>query len=220
MRYMDLVAYTTLAEALPWWKSRCDELLREPRKCYSHVYPYVSDISSIIAYLLVGGLVDSDHCQSTGCEALEAGSHFSHAAYPSSSTYTCRLNAHFSAYLLLVPTVWHGLDRRPPIFPTRIVDSICLFYDSTLTCGSAFQPRHVGEERWQMGYRLCVEERQYGFGIYPGSYGTLHLGIDNAYGEQTKLRVSVFAHFPSTFHYYSHCHSRLLHQSLSGAQQW
>lgn len=81
MRYMDLVAYTTLVEALPWWKSRCDELLREPRKCYSHVYPYVSDISSIIAYLLVGGLV------AFGIWVISTG-HLKSGFTPPSSTYS------------------------------------------------------------------------------------------------------------------------------------
>ena len=33
-----------------------------------------------------------------------------------------------------------------------------------------------------MVYRLCLEERKYSFGIYPGRNRALHLGIDDAFG--------------------------------------
>jgi Protein of unknown function (DUF3433) len=86
------------------------------------------------------------------------------------------------AYLVLIPIVWPGLDRRLPILPRCIADSIVLFYDSTLVRKDAFLPRRMDEQRWHMKYRLCLDERRYGFGIYPGRYGALHFGIDDVYG--------------------------------------
>ena len=86
------------------------------------------------------------------------------------------------AYLILIPIVWPGPDRKLPILPLCIADSIVLFYDSTLVRKDAFLPRHMSEQRWHMTYRLCLEERRYGFGIYPGRYGALHYGIDDVYG--------------------------------------
>jgi hypothetical protein len=40
----------------------------------------------------------------------------------------------------------------------------------------------MDEQRWHMKYRLCLDERRYGFGIYSGQYGALHFGIDDVYG--------------------------------------
>jgi hypothetical protein len=85
-------------------------------------------------------------------------------------------------YLVLIPLLWPGLDRRLPIAPVCIADSIVLFYDSTLVRKDAFLPHRMNEERWHMKYRLCLEERSYGFGVYPGRYGGLHVGIDDVYG--------------------------------------
>lgn len=89
------------------------------------------------------------------------------------------------AYLVLIPFVWPGLDRRLPIVPVCIADAITLFYDSTLVRDShnIFLPqRRMDEERWHMQYRLCLAERKYGFGVYPGRYSALHIGIDDVYG--------------------------------------
>lgn len=85
-------------------------------------------------------------------------------------------------YLFLIPIVWPGLDRRLPILPSCIADPIVLFYESTLVRKDAFLPRRMDEQRWHMKYRLCLDERRYGFGIYPGRNGALHLGIDDVYG--------------------------------------
>lgn len=54
-----------------------------------------------------------------------------------------------------------------------------------------------------MKYRLCLEERKYGFGIYPGRYGALHLGIDDVYGyneDEKGLRFVVPVKPPMRFY--------------------
>lgn len=96
------------------------------------------------------------------------------------------------AYLFLIPITWPGLDRRLPITPVRIADSIVMFYESTLVRKDAFLPLRHDEQRWHMKYRLCLEERLYGFGIYPGRNGAQHLGIDDVYDHhqgENKLRI-------------------------------
>ena len=85
------------------------------------------------------------------------------------------------AYLILIPLVWPGLNRRLPVKPLCIADSIVMFYDSTLTRREAFLPKHIHKDRWHMEYRLCLAERKYGFGIYHGRNGELNIGIDDAY---------------------------------------
>ena len=86
------------------------------------------------------------------------------------------------AYLVLIPVVWPGPSRRLPMIPVCIANAIVYFYDSTLVRKDAFLPARLDEQRWHMKYRLCLEERLYGFGIYTGRYGALHIGIDDVYG--------------------------------------
>lgn len=88
-------------------------------------------------------------------------------------------------YLVLIPIAWPGLDRRLPVKPLCIANLWVLFYDSTLIRKDAFLPRTMNEQRWHMEYRLCLEERRYGFGFYKGRCNAIHIGIDDVYGHSS-----------------------------------
>ena len=96
-----------------------------------------------------------------------------------------------SVYLLTILLLWRGKNYHLPVQPLRIADPIVLFYDSTLILKDAFLPKDLHEERWHIQYRLCLEERRYAFGTYPGRTGAPHIGIDDAYEgiENEILRV-------------------------------
>jgi hypothetical protein len=284
---LDISTNAVIAEALAWWRIRCNEVLKRPNTCYRHVYFWASDYPATLVYLVVAGSAafgvwtiltgrlktgftfpSSDYELSTFiliflptfCVGLINNYWYQIDIWyrqlqlymglrqPSPATenlllgYPCDLpvlitlralgaghwrlaltsvmplvqrvlpilvgslltvdtttsKQHFyitiaatslkavvgmlCAYLVLIPIVWPGPDRRLPILPLCIADSIVLFYDSTLVRKDTFLPRRMDEQRWHMKYRLCLDERRYGFGIYPGRYGALHFGIDDVYG--------------------------------------
>jgi hypothetical protein len=284
---LDISTNAIIAEALAWWRTRCNEVLKKPNNCYRHVYFLVSDYPAMLVYLVVAGSA-AFGIWTILIGRLETGFTFPLSDYPLSNFiliflptfwfglingywyqidawyrqlqpymglrqpspatenlllgYPCDLpvlitlralgaghwrlaltsvmplvqrvlpilagslltvdtttsKQHFHitiaatplkaavgilcAYLVLIPIVWPGPDRRLPILPGCIADSIVLFYDSTLVRKDAFLPRRMDEQRWHMKYRLCLDERRYGFGIYPGRYGAPHFGIDDVYG--------------------------------------
>src|SRR5271169_6622061 len=52
---LDISANAIIAEALAWWRTRCNEVLKKPNNCYRHVYFWVSDYPATLVYLVVAG---------------------------------------------------------------------------------------------------------------------------------------------------------------------
>lgn len=284
---LNVCAKAVIAEALAWWRSRSNRVLKKPNECYRYVYTWISDYFATLTYVVVAGFA------AFGIRVILTGRITTGFTFPSTDYdfsvfvlvflptfcfglmnnywyqldiwyrqlqpymglrqpspasenlllgYPCDLpvlitlralgaghwrlafismmplvqralqilagslltvdtttsNQYFHinvaatsfnaavgmlcTYLILIPVFWPGLDRRLPILPLRIADSIALFYESTLVRKDAFLPRRMNEQRWHMEYRLCLDERLYGFGIYPGRSKALHLGIDDVYG--------------------------------------
>lgn len=95
------------------------------------------------------------------------------------------------AYTAVIPWSMPGLSRRMPWFPSALGFQMLYVHDSHVLRSPAFAPASMFEDRWQMIYRLQLEEKKYAFGLSLSPDGAqMHLGIDEAYinGDGNGLR--------------------------------